>query len=289
MRARNRVHVQCAHCGADIERTPSTVSAHNFCDIHCRAAWQSSHFVGQHNPHSAPKTTLICEVCQSPFLVTPCDLERRYCSKKCTDIAKGGSVEVPCHHCGKMLVRQAHRLRVAERQFCDATCRGAWSSGQTGDAAPAWKGTQVTVECEQCGAQMQRDPTKVRRNSRFFCCRSCYTQWKPASMRGEANWAWKGGNRPKYYGPNWFRQMRAARERDRYRCQICGAAQQALRKALDVHHIVPFRDFGYIPGENDNYLDANRLENLICLCAACHKRAESGTAPFQTRLFSPPE
>jgi DEAD/DEAH box helicase domain-containing protein len=37
----------------------------------------------------------------------------------------------------------------------------------------------------------------------------------------------------------------------------------------------PFRDFGYVPGENDYYRPANRLENLVTLCPSCHQRAEA--------------
>jgi DEAD/DEAH box helicase domain-containing protein len=43
----------------------------------------------------------------------------------------------------------------------------------------------------------------------------------------------------------------------------------------DVHHIIPFRTFGYIPGVNENYRLANALENLLTLCAACHQRVEA--------------
>jgi DEAD/DEAH box helicase domain-containing protein len=41
-----------------------------------------------------------------------------------------------------------------------------------------------------------------------------------------------------------------------------------------VHHIQPFRTFGYVRGENDKYLEANRLENLVTLCPSCHRRVE---------------
>jgi DEAD/DEAH box helicase domain-containing protein len=41
-----------------------------------------------------------------------------------------------------------------------------------------------------------------------------------------------------------------------------------------VHHITPFRAFGYAPGLNDLYQLANRLDNLITLCPSCHRRAE---------------
>lgn len=38
--------------------------------------------------------------------------------------------------------------------------------------------------------------------------------------------------------------------------------------------MTPFRAFGYVPGRNDLYKLANRLENLITLCPSCHRQAE---------------
>ncbi len=75
------------------------------------------------------------------------------------------------------------------------------------------------------------------------------------------------------YGPNWAAQRDAARARDGYACRHCGAAERQGRQH-DVHHLTPFRVFGYVPGVNDLYLLANRLENLITLCPACHRRVE---------------
>ncbi len=77
------------------------------------------------------------------------------------------------------------------------------------------------------------------------------------------------------YGPNWSAQRRRALERDGYRCQRCGAPHTPERP-LHVHHIRPFRTFGYIPGVNDAYREANRLDNLITLCSRCHRLAEAG-------------
>jgi DEAD/DEAH box helicase domain-containing protein len=75
------------------------------------------------------------------------------------------------------------------------------------------------------------------------------------------------------YGPNWSEQRDAARARDGYRCRQCGAPEREDRRH-DVHHITPFRAFGYVPGANDLYELANRLENLVTLCSACHRRVE---------------
>jgi DEAD/DEAH box helicase domain-containing protein len=79
---------------------------------------------------------------------------------------------------------------------------------------------------------------------------------------------------PLDYGPNWSEQRDGARQRDRYRCRTCGAPEREGRQH-DVHHIQPFRDFGYIPGGNTAYLQANALENLTTLCPRCHRRAET--------------
>ena len=78
---------------------------------------------------------------------------------------------------------------------------------------------------------------------------------------------------PADYGPNWPAQRDAARARDNFRCRHCGASEREGRQH-DVHHVTPFRAFGYVPGVNDLYKLANRLENLIILCPACHRRVE---------------
>jgi DEAD/DEAH box helicase domain-containing protein len=76
------------------------------------------------------------------------------------------------------------------------------------------------------------------------------------------------------YGPDWAAQRDAARQRDGYRCRTCGAPEREGRQH-DVHHIRPFREFGYIPGQNAAYQQANALDNLITLCVRCHRRTET--------------
>ncbi|GAB4524556.1 MAG: hypothetical protein Fur0018_08220 [Anaerolineales bacterium] len=70
---------------------------------------------------------------------------------------------------------------------------------------------------------------------------------------------------PNEYGASWPRQRERARARDGYRCQVCGAPEG--ERAHHVHHKRPFRLFA-APAE------ANRLENLVTLCPACHRRVE---------------
>lgn len=78
-------------------------------------------------------------------------------------------------------------------------------------------------------------------------------------------------------GPDWPVQRDRARARDGYRCVRCGAEERPGRQH-DVHHIIPFREFGWVPGENDRYREANRLTNLITLCPQCHRLVERQVA-----------
>lgn len=89
---------------------------------------------------------------------------------------------------------------------------------------------------------------------------------------------WEGGNNPGYRGPNWNAQRKLALDRDNHQCQ----SNPAHKGRIHVHHKIDFVTFGYVPGENDHYLQANELSNLICLCTACHKRAHHGTLGLTT-------
>jgi DEAD/DEAH box helicase domain-containing protein len=80
--------------------------------------------------------------------------------------------------------------------------------------------------------------------------------------------------RPNDYGPNWPQQRQLALERDNRRCRTCGARAEEF--LLHVHHVRPFREYGYVPGRNENYRQANQIDNLMTLCPSCHRRAEAG-------------
>jgi DEAD/DEAH box helicase domain-containing protein len=83
-----------------------------------------------------------------------------------------------------------------------------------------------------------------------------------AALREQGLWS----NDPNQYGANWKQQKEAARARDNYTCQNCGAPENG--RAHDVHHKTPFRSF-------PTYTEANQLDNLITLCPTCHRSAEA--------------
>lgn len=92
---------------------------------------------------------------------------------------------------------------------------------------------------------------------------------------------WNGD--PNDYGPAWDQLRKRVLQRDGSRCQVCSAS--GLDQPLHVHHIQPFRSF---PDRET----ANQLQNLITLCPACHRQAEtsvrvrSGMAGFSYVLHN---
>lgn len=68
------------------------------------------------------------------------------------------------------------------------------------------------------------------------------------------------------YGKTWDEIRSRVRRRDLFTCQMCGVTE--TDRPHHVHHKIPFRNF-------QNPEEANRLENLVTLCPACHRRAES--------------
>jgi len=73
------------------------------------------------------------------------------------------------------------------------------------------------------------------------------------------------------YGPEYREQREKALERDSYRCQICGMSHEEHHEKYDrdlhVHHIKPLRTF-------ESPKEANKLDNLMTLCASCHAEWE---------------
>lgn len=74
------------------------------------------------------------------------------------------------------------------------------------------------------------------------------------------------------YGANWPQKRREVLERDEFKCQNCGmndeVHQERRGHSLHIHHITPLREF-------DGPEEANRLENLVALCASCHNKTEA--------------
>lgn len=77
------------------------------------------------------------------------------------------------------------------------------------------------------------------------------------------------------YGSGWKQVKEEVRARDKV-CQGCGKTPEDNGRALDVHHIRPYRFSG-----------SNSLDNLVALCRSCHMRGEDNGRKGSARFAGP--
>ena len=198
-------------------------------------------------------------------------------------------IELVCKFCGVTFTasRADHIRRPV--QFCSMSC----SSRHNRSQQPSRK---IIVACRNCGKEYKIFP--CRKSSIQYCSAKCRREFRrnnpelypcllsdpdfhAAAMRkraknksnifykliGPKHPRWKGG-KVGYRGPSWKKARKRAILRDGMLCPICGTI------ADDVHHIIPFTEFNFIPGTNRNDKLANHPDNLIYLCDKCHTTAD---------------
>ena len=226
-------------------------------------------------PPRKERIELICQECGKKFYRLECEIKRgrgKYCSRECANKAhskrmSGGNnplwkpkVKKICEWCGKEYYVKPSRA--SKSKYCSMECqRKAFGYNHRGENNPAY--SQVKCVCEWCGKEFYVHA--YRAETARFCSRECNAEYNK-TRTGDKNPAWNGGYKG-YYGENWHEQRRKALERDEHTCQICGAKENGRQH--DVHHIIPFREFG-----RERYKEANDLSNLITLCKPCHIQAE---------------
>lgn len=196
--------------------------------------------------------TKVCPICNKEFSFRDIEKGRRiYCSRACKDESQRKHPK--CPDCGKELA-----------EMRSARC---W------DCAAKVRQTRLR-KCQQCGKLCE---DKRGHRGRFNMCRACaMKEWGKERV---ILFSAKKKAPIKTYGPGWDEQRNKALERANYLCENC----KSINKPLDTHHKIPFRTFNYIPGENENYKQANDLSNLIVLCRKCHVCVENGII-----VLSPP-
>lgn len=227
-----------------------------------------------------------CEICGLPLKRNA----QRFCSRKCYGLANRTHAERNCFYCGKKFYSRRER----NNHFCSPTCfhehrkiKRLKVQCQTCDKSFFVSPSKINAKfcsrkcqnqgfikkiirtCAVCGNLFETWPSMLKKGWGKFCSRECYG----IANSGESNIQWRGGYQ-EYYGPNWNRQRRRARRKANRACEQCGISEDLLGRALDIHHIKPFRAFNCKPGQNNNYKLANRLENLVALCPSCHHTVE---------------
>ena len=178
-----------------------------------------------------------------------------------------GRVDIECDICGdEFNVKHAEK---DTRRFCSDECHTEWrKEAYSGKSNHNYK-EDIESTCEWC--EETYTASAYKEGSTRFCSQECMIEWRSHEYSGEDHPRWKD-NDDYYRGPNWYRQREKARDRDGNECQNCGSGDQ-----LHVHHIIPFKSF-------DDYREANKLQNLITLCASCHHQVEWGSITVQSAL-----
>ncbi len=203
-----------------------------------------------------------CAVCGQSFLAYR--ESSIYCSKKCQSVACNKQdrrmVDATCDHCGCSFQKPWADLRHMQKHNKPVVCGGKCLS--------LLRGAKVEFACDHCGRMALRFKDEFDKYQFHFCSKQCESESYLHRKTGEAHYRFKDGSTSLSYGQGWTLARRRARKRDNFTCQSCGVTEKETGKALDVHHIIPFRDF-------DDYREANKLSNLISFCSSCHHRIEA--------------
>lgn len=211
--------------------------------------------------------------------------EQKYCSDSCREQAvsfegrdnpnyRGGTETGTCKSCGTEFEYYPSEKRGLYCQQCVET--EAWRAppSASGSDNPRWLGGKRTVACTVCRADVERWPSELSENP--VCSEECRREWLSESFAGEGHPNWKDGGSPSY-GPGWNEVRRRALERDGYQCRLCTTTRDELGRNPDVHHITPVREIA--AADEHTPADAHFLQNVVCLCPSCHRKAEFGNVP----------
>jgi 5-methylcytosine-specific restriction endonuclease McrA len=191
---------------------------------------------------------------------------RRYNAKSCgkRDMLhrpkeKIKTTTVKCEDCGKDFeISNSHLNRQRKRNarlYCSRKCMGN-----------AYKNRRKLI-CSECGVEFERVESGIEDFKHYFCSKKCQKENIDYILRGSEHYRYIDGESRNSRGKGWVKVRKIIRKRDNYTCQRCGIHEEEYGKALDVHHIKPYRLF-------DNYIEANQFSNLISYCSSCHHTIE---------------
>jgi 5-methylcytosine-specific restriction endonuclease McrA len=201
-------------------------------------------------PRIYKKVPIQCEHCLTPFLARK---GTRFCSPECRRINKpapknkGTAIRVisQCEVCATSFETIPGRAKRPQAKYCSRKCYLIARWGET-----SHKETRQCVICEQ-------EFVVYPSSNKTTCGKQCEWILRSRTYQGEKSNFWRGGKMTPYNGV-WRERRQAARERDGYKCVLCGSTDR-----IQVHHIVPYR-----------YSHSHELSNLVTLCRSCHSREE---------------
>lgn len=221
--------------------------------------------------------TFLCKNCgkECVYWITPSSIKGGkkfiYCSRKCAG-SRLIKPEIPCGFCGKMF-HSIKNTKYCSRQCFSISTRGRIAKNSHPEhikeyiktkypiSDPVDIANHLNMSISAVRSIAYKMGLKIRKDIKRNTLRKAVSH----HMMGENNPNWQGGKTAALWGNNWKEQRKKARNRDDYKCQICGY----WSRFIPVHHIKPRRLFS-----EENIEASNDLSNLICLCAKHHVLVE---------------
>lgn len=151
---------------------------------------------------------------------------------------------------------------------------GTWNAALRAAGLSVSRRSAVEVNCDECGDSFKRPRCHLEREwtTHTFCSHKCHGNWREGRIKGPEHPQFNP-DRHDEYGANWEESRLRAIRRDEGQCVRCGITRERhceeTGKDLHVHHITARSNF-------DDLERANRLDNLVTLCASCHTAIEHG-------------
>jgi hypothetical protein len=205
--------VRCDACGKELQRFPSLIGKHNFCNKACKANWMRQDLIGQkfgmltvirkagRDKHNHILWECLCDCGNTKnintsnlSIVQSCGCAQFPKGEK-NHNWKGGKFEVPCDYCGKKIMVYPSKVTSYEKHFCDATCYGKYITAfelRKGGNSPKYI-KRIETECAYCGKPLEITVHKAKLYENHFCKGTdCQAKWNSEYRRGKANGNYRG-------------------------------------------------------------------------------------------------
>lgn len=142
---------------------------------------------------------------------------------------------VTCDTCGKTFKKKLANIKASKKHYC---CKDCQNKGQI---------TRIACNCDKCGKPITvlASVVKKSKHKHNFCSKSCACSFNNTAFRSSTN-------NPNWKGSDYIKVAFLAYN------PVCSICSFDNRDALGVHHI-------------DTNRDNNDTDNLIILCANCHR------------------
>jgi intein/homing endonuclease len=186
-------------------------------------------------------------------------------------------IKVNCEYCGKEKnVRQKNKNGI---YFCNTSCQLNWEykngirNPKTITKKAYTKANKKMKIHNWLNDKSSRDKLKEVQKTELYLKHSSDAKVGNKNPMfgkyGELSSNYRGGSirtnngKSAYRGFDWKNIKKKVKERDNYKCRICGISEKDCKQNLQVHHIVPY-----------SCTQDSTQDNLITVCSKCHPKQE---------------